>query len=299
MRKKTLICVLSFALVGAMTGLSATYAWYTAKSFLTAGETKVHLASSSLRLGVDKGDGIVYDDHLDPDDIERLAPAFYQKRELGDVSAMMAYRWQGKDVPELYTLRGEKADEGSYLQFRLYCYSDEEADLYFDSFSSLKMEKAGSPLEKALRLSIYDGDAFYLFHFAEDIGPVAYAGPLDIDPQDGYYDTDHDKEILYGDYEGEPRYLKEEGDVASPHKPGVYVLDPSSYTPRYEKAIPFRAYQYEEGAKKTPLLRLSAKTPTPLVFTLFAEGWDPHLTDQVKGEGFRLDLGLFAHFTPR
>ncbi len=299
MRKKTLVCALSFALVGAMTGLSATYAWYTAKSFLTAGETKVYLASSSLRLGVDKGDGIVYDDHLGPDDIERLAPAFYQKRELGDVSAMMAYRWQGKDVPELFTLRGDKADEGSYLQFRLYCYSDEEADLYFDSFSSLKMEKAGSPLEKALRLSIYDGDAFYLFHFAEDIGPVAYAGPLDIDPQDGYYDTDHDKEILYGDYEGEPRYLKGEGDVASPHKPGVYVLDPSSYTPRYEKAIPFRAYQYEEGIKKTPLLRLSAKTPTPLVFTLFAEGWDPHLTDQVKGEGFRLDLGLLAHFTPR
>lgn len=298
MRKKTLLSLLSVAGVALLTGVSATIAWYEEARFLTVAQTQISLSSSKFLIGVEKEGNVQYADHLDPEDIVALSPAFFVNGELSDVSGMMTHRWSNPNIPELYSLRGKKAREEAYLQFHLHFLSDEDADLYFDIESKITPVRAGSSLTEAIRLSLACKDGYRLFRFGEDAAPVAFAGPLDIDPQDGYYDYQRNQEILYGDYEGQPRYLSSPKDDSPHHLPGVMALDPTSYVPRYEEAERFGDYRFEEGLDKKRLLRLKANKPEEVLLTLYAEGWDPHLTDEIAGEAFTLDLGFLAHFIP-
>lgn len=297
MHKKKLLSFLSLGLASVLVSLSATYAWYSVQAILTAKQISLSLGSTSFLIGWNEQGVIRYSDAINEEQIRNACPEFFEKAELGDVSGMMDYRWKGRGLPELYTLRGQKADQASFLQFELYFLSDAAAEIYFDSTGPIHLEDSQPNWISSLRLSLLAEEEYRLFYFGTSYEPVAFAGPLDIDPQDGYFDAEKDREILYGDYEGEPRYLSPSDNGTSFHYPGVWILDPNSYQPHYEQADAFSSFRYVEGKKNHPLFHLKAKVPTKVVLTLYAEGWDPHLNDSTRGKGFGLDLRFLAIFT--
>ena len=143
----------------------------------------------------------------------------------------------------------------------------------------------------SLRLSFREKDNYVVLRLGEDASPIDFAGPLDVDPEDGYFDYADGKEILYGDYWGEPRHLKES--IGPHHHDGVAPLDPTSYQARQEVWSHYKDHIYGMGK---PLFSIQAKKAQKVYVTLYAEGWDPLLTRQRACGAFRLHLSLYALF---
>ncbi len=214
-----------------------------------------------------------------------------------------------------------------FLQYEMFFRSDRNLYLFLDEatsispLSDLNKTRAeeinsqtgsslkGSELDQvvdAVRVSFFSETGFYICS-PSGSSSVTYGGLLDLD-KDGYYDYRDGKEIVYGDYAGTPLYgdpLSE--DSLAPEKPNAfYAKHQKGISPWKHNDVGFQketSYPVEELALSKsasyfdpsimkPLAHLKANVPTRLVFTLYVEGWDHHLTEKIANGAFSLHLAF-------
>ena len=211
-----------------------------------------------------------------------------------------------------------------FLQFELFFRSSESGHLYLGDDTYLRPSQndnervsilKGIPTEKlnnvanAARISFYSENAFYICE-ANPIQdePTVFAGPLSIHNQEGYYDHSEGKEILYGSYRGEPQYLPalefDQADVSSHdsfhaiHKAGVSPIDLSSIEPEIEETNSLQEFIFDGASSitnKKALGPLRANEDFRLVITIYLEGWDKDLTEEVLEGRFDVNLSFALH----
>lgn len=218
------------------------------------------------------------------------------------------------------------AKEG-FLQYEMFFRSDRNLYLFLDEatkispLSELNRTRAeeinsqtgstlkGSELDQvvdAVRVSFFSETGFYICS-PSGSSSVTYGGLLDLD-KDGYYDYRDGKEIVYGDYAGTPLYGEAlEQDSLAPEKPNAFhAKHQKGISPWKHNEVGFQketAYavselslsksaSYFDASTMKPLAHLKANVPTRLVFTLYAEGWDHHLTEKIASGAFSLHLAF-------
>ena len=214
-----------------------------------------------------------------------------------------------------------------FLQYEMFFRSDRNLYLFLDGATKIsplrELNKSraeeinaqtgsslkGSDLDQvvdAVRVSFFSETNFYICS-PSGSSSVTYGGLLDLD-KDGYYDSRDGKEIIYGDYSGTPLYgepLSE--DSLSPSSPNAFeAKHQKGISPWKQNDVGFQketSYSVEELALSKsasyfdpstmkPLAHLKANVPTRLVFTLYAEGWDHHLTEKIANGAFSLLLAF-------
>ena len=222
--------------------------------------------------------------------------------------------------------------KSGYLQFELYFLSDRNMYVFLDGSSSIKaLESANesranqaqsegnssvtkeklNEVTKVTRVSFLSNTGYTILSPDKE-GTTKYGGILDVNG-DGYYDYRSGKETLYGEYSGTPIY-KDASSSDSPtpdnpnaflakHKAGIEELDmeesidkglmvaeEKSYT--IEELSLDKSASYYDSATMVPIAHCLANVPTRVVFTLYAEGWDTHLTESVAYGAFSLKLAF-------
>ena len=148
-----------------------------------------------------------------------------------------------------------------------------------------------------------------------------FGGILDLD-KDGYYDYDEDnKEILYGEYESTPNYV--ELDVEEPnesfkdnkntfianHAEGIKQVefvnqDRSVFLDTNNKQIEIKkeeSYSLNSLAfdqvnylakKLTPICHIDEGETKRIVISIYVEGWDVDMTDEIASASFDVDISF-------
>lgn len=219
--------------------------------------------------------------------------------------------------------------KAEYVQFELYAYCEQDAFLYLsadtgavantEANSETAQRKGVDAAEldnvvNAARISFYSQLGYKIAELGEH-EEVTYSGLLDLRGQ-GYFDSENGREIVYGNYDGEPAYepspLADDEDpyqrhdiFHAAHKKGVRKWDPSiPYGEKKEVAYPVSHYAYDMDSNASvlyppePIGVAKAKTPTRIVVSVFLEGWDHDMTSSLVDASFGLNLGFVAEFNP-
>ncbi len=326
------LLALGIAVFACAIGVSAasTYAWYAISETGRLGGFNMQINTDlTVQLGKKENGEIVYRDGP-----FTLAEFGYDKPELDNRSGMSCVNYPeeyDETFNPTYTrgygyggdLRMPALATDGYVQLEFYVLASRDAFLYLTSdtkavvdqqANAYAAQKRGVPVDElnnvpnATRVSFYSP----LGYVVTELGAheeVNYCGPLDI-VGNGYYAVDEEgKELLYGLYEGNPRYSAErlpydrsdyvERDCFhAAHRQGTYELDQNSYAPVKEQAGPISDYVYVDGyTRSKPVAAVQGNVPTRLVVTVFLEGWDHDMTDAIVEASFGLDLGFTALFT--
>ena len=339
---KSLLLLGASAFCFALTGAGvATYAFFD----ISEGAKVSHLelgvdGGGSLLLGLREnlsGDITYYQD-VDDETLSRHYPSYSPGASLSPVSSMMRDSWLlpsfdlNTGFPVFYGDYGEYDDPASprvarqgYIQFEAYFLSDEDGYLYLGQdtgITPLEEENRAKEEEKELPEGTLDKVVEGVrVSFLSSLGyqildcrggeKATYAGPLDING-DGYREIDSSgKEILYGEYEGEPVFgepLSEETinpDGTKSKKGSRPLLEEESaqngLTIAKEESKTLEELT-NPGTTSTvsaaPIARLSANVPERTVITIYLEGWDKEVNDLVEDGSFSLKLEFNALLLP-
>ena len=166
-----------------------------------------------------------------------------------------------------------------------------------DAFNDGEFHKAVRFYIKNKRTSVVVAPSY------DDDGENEVGGILDLD-LNGYYDFYNatNKEIVYGEYEGEVDYLSnptaEDGNLSyneitsfkSNHKSGVYALDETTFVPKkvsYNGLTRLTSRQYPIAVSDQNYEGLSY-----CEFMIYVEGWDKHVIDREQESSFNLNLAF-------
>jgi hypothetical protein len=226
--------------------------------------------------------------------------------------------------------------EGGYFQFEFYVKTNRDAYVYLSPDTTLLSDHDRNEsiarqkhldaaeldhLSKCARVSFYSEEYGYTIFEpnVEESSHTPFAGRLDLNPTDGYYDNDGEKETMFGEYNRDEAtlYYDEEARVSditgeascfnAKTADGVAALDvPKSIKEGNLKIATEKTYSLseltpdEEGQSlKHPLLYAPLNEPTRLVVTVYVEGWDYDTISSVASGYFNLDLKFSAFFKTR
>ena len=313
---KTIALSISIICVAVLASSTASLAWFQNQAFASIENLSLATRSSTdLRVGYRAGGGIAYKTSLSEEDFLRMDPEFEEHAQLGDVSGMFQSSWNNEScdyrtaVPVLYAPYKEKGGRvtsepatDSFLQLEFFLRCNQSCHLYLDESSCIQTESGKNEGLSGYRLSIFCKDGYYIIDPAKATGHATrYGGLLDIQDPLGYFDHEDGREIIYGDYQGEPTYqealsedLLIEGEIAT-HKAGVERADLDSVSFAYEETYYLHDFFYRPRSKNNrPLAILEAEEDYRLVITMYLEGWDLGLVEGMKRESFQTRIEFLA-----
>lgn len=310
------------AVIAACMGLSlassvtATYAFFEVSSsqkaqgfdFSFAGEDEIKIGLPNSLLG-----DVAYYQDVD----SSILQAHYPDLPASISTVTTAFGGNSGELPTFYADPPyfSKATRG-FVQFDVYLLSSESCYVYLEDGSGIAEDanynrsqeealglEGGSlkRIEQASRLALsYDGATTI---FANEGRSVNYAAPLDLD-FDGYADSIGGKDVLYGDYEGEPTYIDDEGHVypngvkTAPGNLSI-VLDGEGIAKESNES--FSSYVYDgssstQGSASKPLFFLEADKAKKITISFYVEGFDPLADNSLSGASAKLSLGFVALF---
>lgn len=314
--------------------VTATYAWYKVRDFARIDQLSMAFSEdATLEMGLRQEDGTIdYKQVLNADDFRKVDPHYDSNTNLKDVSSMFSSEWlaeQNEDTkPILHRsyatskehTKTEAATEG-FLQYETYFRSKVPCHLYLTENTSARvLERFNHDLAEeysyneeelnrvldSVRVSFYSKEGFHIAEPGQtEASHTRFGGPLQAHNDQGYFDYADGKEILYGEYEGEPTYLPAlEEDSPEPenksafnakHKAGVERVDVSSVSFAEEESRPLSDFllgKAPTGKDAICLGTLNANEDFRLVITIYIEGWDLDLTDTLAKGKFSLDLNF-------
>jgi len=316
------------------TSTMATFAWFQVSDFARIEQIGMKLDdSTTMQIGYRQGDGILYQDKIDENDLRIIDSNYDRNVHLRDVTSAFSSEWlntnEAEKTPILRVPYGkskentmtEAATEG-FIQAEAFLRCSQPCHLYLGhNTSATVIERwnrelaaqtgySEDELNKVLdcvRVSFYTKDAFYIAEPGqEEASKTVFAGPLQARNNLGYYDSEDGKEILYGEYEGEPSYLPapetdekdfdDDSAFHAIHKAGIEKVDVSSVKPAVEKSYPLSSFILPEKAVTAgDTLCLGTLHPNEdyrIVISIYIEGWDLDLTDSLATGKFSLDLSF-------
>ena len=282
-----------------------TAAWFRIQSFASIQGMSLTMRGANLEIGYKRGDFIRYMEgqgELDPKDLD---PNYKTNRRLADVSSMFLDQWLNEETifestfpmlrksyatDESHTLTERAKDH--FLQFELFLRCSDYCHLFLDDSSFIENVNPDIDLLSSVRISIYTRDTFLIAEGKTNASATRFGGPLSIRNKEGYYDYEDGREILYGEYDGEPNYYppsdadsKHEGPTTAflaKHKAGIQAVNAESVKFAYESSVSFESLIYKEGAEGLHCLGvLKPKEDYRLVLTIYLEGWDRDLDDRM------------------
>ena len=330
----------AFALALASAGV-ATYAFFD----IFEGAKVDHLefgidGGGSLLLGLKENlsGEITYYQDVDDETLSRHYPSYSPGAALSPVSSMMRDSWLDPSFdletgfPVFYGDYGEYDDPASprvarqgYIQFEAYFLSSEDGYLYLSegtSLTPLSEENREKEMENNLpegtldkvvegvRVSFLSSLGYQILDYSGG-EKASFAGTLDLNG-DGYRETDSSgKEIVYGEYEGEPVFgetLQEDvvNDDGTKSKKGsqAFLLEESienGFAAAKEESKTLKQLSNPGNAatvSATPIAELRANVPERTVITIYLEGWDEEVNDLVEDGSFSLRLEFNALLQP-
>lgn len=316
---KLVAVVISLTSIGLLTSTMASFAWYRLDAFASISNLFITTrAGNDLEIGFRRGNDIVYADALGEKELSFLDPQFEKNRYLADVSGMFLSSWLNQDTDlkrsfpvlrQAYTVGGSTTitpkAESRFLQFELFFRSLEPCHLYLDPGTSLKNVKEEADLLASMRVSFLSEDCYLITEPKKDDVPTRFGGLLSLHDGNGFFDNANGREILYGEYAGEPKYLPpidqntevlEERDVFhAQHQPGVERVDLSSVSFAYERTVSLDDLVYSpESNNKLSLGIVPAKEEYRVVLTIYIEGWDTESIDRHSTGSVQISLSFLG-----
>ncbi|MCX5775688.1 MAG: hypothetical protein NTV44_04955 [Firmicutes bacterium] len=201
----------------------------------------------------------------------------------------------------------------------MYLYLDSTASIVADSFvNSQKNVQNAIELDKisaSLRVSFLSSLGFNIWEPNTEVaGTTAFGGRLDVLDQDGYYDFDGSlgdyHEIMFGEYNDASKLVYSETSRASAEKPFTSFnastakdVNPLDLETSIENGLVVvhedsktTATLADQTLNSSALAYLPEYTPTRLVVTVYAEGWDLDNTNLIQDASFLLNLTLTGRF---
>lgn len=330
---------------GVTTSAVVTSAWYSLFEVATVGDLNLQIGNNfgGLELHLLNNGQDYYHEDGSGFTKEELG---IEGKVLGEVSGMFEEDWynestiNNKDLLPLFHSRykpgssrtnpgiANRDEEGSfYVQNEFYFYADQSnVELFLDVSSSITAnveankataERKGYDADRAMalndvvhavRVSILTDEGYIIIDPGES-GPTYYGGILDLN-KDGYYDFNEDqREILYGQYSGEVKYLPGEEEPTIPlddnrntfvanHKQGIEKVDlnsPSLLIKQEEKIkIDTLRYDFENDPLKPvpPICHVKAGERKRMIISIYVEGWDLHMTDDIASASFDVNIAF-------
>lgn len=327
---------------------TASYAWFILADNLVASNISVNLQTNAFKIGFKTGEDYTYYSQVSSTELAQY-DGFDPNAYLLPVSGMYESLWNNAStdpktaLPQFRSAYWNDSDPrksslatSGYLQFAFYLYSNDDIYVYLDTGTSLtantavnaataaKYSISADDLNKVAdccRVSFYsENGGYHIFEPNVDKSSnTAYAGRLNIDNTDDYYDYDSNGyEILYGDYNYQDFdnktyslvYDKEAHvdtlvgtttafnamsapkaqalDVAKSIDAGLKINHETSYS--------FKDLEVPSGgtfdASKPYLVKLTAEKPERIVVSVYAEGWDLDMIDSINMASFNLSLAF-------
>ncbi|MCR5091081.1 MAG: hypothetical protein K6B51_00020 [Bacilli bacterium] len=178
---------------------------------------------------------------------------------------------------------------------------------------------------KAVRISFLSNMGYKIFEPNPDVEGEStntrFAGRLDVNPWDGYYDTNSaNTEILYGDYDErvysilENRYVnigehlppkRSANSFLAEHRYGCHALTDQDIASldangliAHEKTYTLDRLGVNYEGTKSPLLFIKANTVERVVISIYCEGWDLDCTNAAYLAAMKVHLGFSARYAP-
>ena len=211
-----------------------------------------------------------------------------------------------------------------YLSSDSYISANQEENLKVAELKHKDVDKLNN-VAHSVRTSFYTEDNYIVTQPNENNYETLYGGVLDLNV-DGYYDYQQDengneKETLYGEYTGSPSYngvgdanAPYSGDDASTfkssHKQGVQKVDASSVDIKKENAKRMEEVSYivtdpsketyvsdlMKNQNATPLCKVRRGELKRIVVSVYVEGWDKYMTDDIASACFDINISFTALF---
>ena len=165
----------------------------------------------------------------------------------------------------------------------------------------------------ATRMSLFSEDGYYLInpYKGTDVidGEVEtyYGGLLDLN-KDGFYDYLDGKEILYGEFAGDISYsgvgdseddhmkdISKYNTFQGEHKKDIQKVDISKANIKMENSKPLAYYTLDlknNPLKDTPICRVKKGEQKRVVLSIYVEGWDRHMTDDIASASFDVNIAF-------
>ena len=336
-KKKLLLAVSCAFLFSLSCSVTATLAWYQVNSIFSIAHLNINFSTADvkLELGVRGDQG---EPNFDADYVAgHVLWADKDNRQDGllPVSSMKSEEWwtESAKTDNTSVPRFRRAYHGpydnkvtsftdemdGYVQQEFYLKSNYDCTLYLSSDSYMVpnldknketaanygiSEDGLNDVVNATRLSIYTGEEFVIVNPGVS-KETYYGGRLDLN-LDGYWDNVDNKEVVYGQYEGDLQYITPLSE-SSPlednkstfkgnSKAGVEIADLSSITIAKEPAKRWDEVLLDVNAGNTfnePITTLHADEPKRIVCSIYVEGWDEHAIDQVQRASFDINI-IFA-----
>lgn len=178
---------------------------------------------------------------------------------------------------------------------------------------------------KAVRISFLSNMGYKIYEPNPDVEGEStntrFAGRLDVNPWDGYYDTNSsDTEILYGDYDEraysilENRYVnvgehlpskQSANSFLAEHRYGCHALSDGDIASldaagliAHERTYTLDRLGVNYEGTKSPLLFIKANTVERVVISIYCEGWDLDCTNAAYLAAMKVHLGFSARYAP-
>lgn len=310
------------AVIAACMGLSlassvtATYAFFEVSSsqkvqgldFSFAGEDEIKIGLPNSLLG-----DVAYYQDVD----SSILQAHYPDIPSSISTVTTAFGGNKGELPTFYADPPQFAETSrGFIQFDVYLLSSESCYVYLEDGSGIAEDatynrsqeealglESGSlkRIEQASRIAMsFDGGTTI---FAKEGRSISYAAPLDLD-FDGYADSKDGKDVLYGDYQGEPTYIQDEGHVypnGEKTAPGNLSIDLDGEGIAKESNESFSSYVHDgaasmQGSAAKPLLQLEANKAKKITISFYVEGFDPLADNSLSGARAKLSLGFIPLF---
>jgi len=186
-------------------------------------------------------------------------------------------------------------------------------DVWITQASVGGREEAGFNIKDGVRVNFANDDTKFIFNPSkEEKGSTPVSGLLDLN-EDGYYDDDHGKEIVYGDFTGTVEYgtaLEADSELDdinntgkdieyvfnSKHRKGVQPVsnfdDIVINEQEYETLKSVMPDEDDDGlyCDGLPVCNTGEDKVGYTTMTIWVEGWDRSVVDQVYGLTFDLDI---------
>lgn len=314
--------------------VTSTTAWFNVSRFLEVQNLSVELVEDSIEIGMKNYDGNINwgysvsnseQTYLDPVSSMFQDNSHYSEDGFPTYSSQYNYE-SGHEVTPVAT------SGVAYLECYLRCsvptfvYLDEETSVAANSYlNNIRAAQIGSTqealdnVEKALRVSFYSEDGYYVYEpNVSSPSHTKLGGLLDVAFFDGYYDYDRttNKELLYGEYNSNATLIYDDPvDVDTPHpetdglglgfkgatKAGVSHLDIAESERRGNLQIKEeKTYTlYDLGMKEQEICYLEPGKIKRLIVTFYLEGWDKDCVSELREAAFDAHISFRGYQMPR
>lgn len=340
MNKKLVFTIVSF-IIATSTLIGTTYAWFAVSSSVKAENFALTgVSSDKLQIGL-KNPSTGKIDFFDEVGSNLLVDYSQQEKDakLEPVSGMYQNLWYNADnynetlIPQFrsrYYKVGNNIHESTlatsgFYQYEIYLKTTANVSIHLDEKTSVLANEIENQIianflgysiedlnkiKDCLRISFLTNRGYFIYEpNVSTSSETLFAGKLDINPTDKYYDYSlNNEEVLYGEYNYNDSQIK------------YYDVNPQQTTPsqftsfdaltaKGVKAIDFDSSINQGGLvmnKETSyslvelqnmdLLHLESEVPERMVISIYIEGWDRQTVDAVASSNFNVNLVFGANY---